>query len=67
MKHEPKPATPPAKVEAVSLHTGDHVFKGTYTHGGESKPLEFVFNVEEGGIISSDVNELQNFTLNGVV
>ena len=51
----------------VSLPVGDHVFKGTFTKAGQSQPLEFVFKVEEGGIISSQATEAHKYSLNGVV
>jgi hypothetical protein len=54
--------------QKVQLSVGDHIFKGTFTHGEASEPLNFVFKVEEGGIISSQVGEgTDKFSLNGVV
>ncbi len=43
------------------MPVGDHVYKGTYTQGGASKPLEFVFKVVEGGIISSQASDHHKF------
>lgn len=43
------------------------MFKGTITQGGAAVPLEFLFKVEEGGIISSQPTEAHKYSLNGVV
>jgi hypothetical protein len=60
-----KPAAAPQK---VSLPVGEHVFKGHVTQeDGEQKAIEFLFKVEEGGIISSQPTEAHKYSLNGVV
>ena len=46
---------------------GEHKFKGTFTQKGSSVPLEFVFTVVEGGIISSHSTEANKYSLNGIV
>jgi len=43
------------------------VFKGTYTKDGAAQPLEFVFHVVEGGIISSQPSDKAKYSLNGIV
>jgi hypothetical protein len=49
------------------LPVGEHIFKGTFTKKGASAPLEFVFKVEEGNIISSHATEHFKYSLNGVI
>lgn len=54
--------------QKFSLPVGEHVFKGHVTQeDGEPKAVEFLFKVEEGGIISSQPTEAHKYSLNGVV
>lgn len=51
-----KPALPTAQQKKPAGHNlpvGEHIFKGSYLKDGETQPLEFVFKVEDGGIIST--------------
>ena len=67
---QPKPAQvagQPKKPAGQNLPVGEHVFKGSYTQDGQAHPLEFVFHVEEGGIISSQADDKNKFSLNGIV
>ncbi len=43
------------------------MFKGTFTKDNVPQPLEFVFHVVEGGIISSQPSEKAKYSLNGLV
>jgi hypothetical protein len=61
VKAEPKSA------KGASLPLGEHKFKGTFTHKGNPAPLEFVFTVVEGGIISSHSTDAHKYSLNGIV
>jgi hypothetical protein len=47
------PAAQQKKPAGFSLPVGEHIFKGSYLKDGETQPLEFVFKVEDGGIIST--------------
>ncbi len=66
---EQKPAQPAAQPKAagIVLPVGQHVFKGALHLDGTQQPLEFVFHVEEGGIISSPATETVKYSLNGIV
>ena len=65
-KKEQKPQQPPQKPQ--SLPVGDHNFKGVFTSSdGQSRPLELMLRVEEGGIISSQATENLKYSLNGVI
>ena len=66
VKAEVKQAAAPQKV-SVTLPVGEHIFKGTIAAKGDNQPLDFVFVVEAGGIISSQATEAIKFSLNGVV
>lgn len=51
---KPVPAAAAQKKPAgFNLPVGEHIFKGSYLKDGETQPLEFVFKVEDGGIIST--------------
>lgn len=47
------PAAQPKKPAGHDLPVGEHIFKGSYLMEGQTQPLEFVFKVEDGGIIST--------------
>lgn len=67
-KEEPKKEVVVAAPVKASLTMGEHVFKGQVTQeGGEPIKIEFLFKVEEGGIISSQPTEAHKYSLNGVV
>jgi len=55
------------KKSGITLPVGEHRFKGFYTKGEEKKSVEFIFNVEAGGVISSHHTEAALFNLNGIV
>ena len=52
-KHPEEESSSPVKKPVYSLTVGEHKFKGTFSKGTGHGAVEFVFNVEAGGIISS--------------
>lgn len=54
-------------VAAIQLPVGEYKFKGTTSKGTGSKPLDFIFTVEAGGIISSHPSDAIKYSLNGII
>lgn len=46
---------------------GEYKFKGQLSKGAETKPLDFIFTVEAGGIISSHPSDSVKYSLNGII
>jgi hypothetical protein len=49
------------------LSVGEYRYKGHHSHKQETRPLDFIFTVEAGGIISSHPSDAVKYSLGGII